>query len=133
MFYPHLLRRYEEEALGRVAAVVAKYQLEQPEAMLTLQRDFGATLSFYEVQREAAREGKEWPARLLRTSSLLERANREIRRAIRRGCAWPTKPGLDIRVWLGVLGYRRHKGDAECTLVYKVVEAALASAGGISR
>jgi len=110
------------EALGRMAAVVAKYQAEQPDAMATLQRDFGATLSFYGVQREAALAGKEWPARLLRTTSLLERANRAIRRAIRRGCAWQTDAGLQIRVWLGLLGYRRRKGDA---LVYQVVEAAL--------
>jgi hypothetical protein len=122
----------EREAVGLMARVVQKYQGEQPEAMATLQRDFGATLQFYGVQREAALEGKAWPRRLLRTSSLLERANREIRKAIRRGCAWPSKGGLNIRVWLGILGYRHHKGDSECTLVYKVAEAALARAGGIS-
>ena len=123
----------ESAALGRMAAVVGKYQTEQPEAMATLQRDFEATLSFYKVQREAALQGKPWPARLLRTTSLLERANRAIRRAIRRGCAWPSKEGLNIRVWLGTLGYRRHKGDAAGPLVYRMAEAALARAGGISR
>jgi len=122
----------EEEAVGRMAVVVAKYQREQPDAMLTLQRDFGATLPFYRVQKEAALAGKAWPARLLRTTSLLERANREIRRAIRRGCAWQSDTGLNIRVWLGILGYRRHKGAAQCTLLYKVAEEALMHSSVVS-
>jgi hypothetical protein len=100
--------------------------------MTTLQRDFKDTLPFYMVQREAALEGKLWSSRLLRTTSLLERANREIRGAIRRGCAWQSKEGLNIRVWLGILGYRRHKGDSDCLSVYEMAETALARAGGFS-
>jgi len=123
----------EAEALERMRAVVDKYQLEQPEAMATLQRDFEATLPFYRVQGEAASEGKLWPARLLRTTSLLERANREIRKAIRRGCAWQSKGGLNIRIWLGSLGYHRHKGDSQCPSVYKMAQTALAQALPISR
>jgi hypothetical protein len=122
----------EAEALRRMEAVVQKYQAEQPLAMSTLQRDFEATVQFYRVQRDVALEGKEWPAELLRTSSLLERANREIRRAIRRGCAWPCEEGLGVRVWLGVLGYRRNKGGPSSSLVYEVAEGALMRARSIS-
>ena len=122
----------EAEACRRMAAVVANYQSEQPRAMATLERDFGATVLFYGVQREAALEGKQWPARLLRTSSHLERANREIRRAIRRGCAWPSEPGLGVRVWLGVLGYRRKSKSRNSSVVSKVAEEALSGAQSIS-
>jgi transposase-like protein len=122
----------EAEALRRMEAVVDSYQAEQPLAMSTLQRDFEATVQFYRVQREAALDGKEWSAGLLRTSSLLERANREIRRAIRRGCAWPSEEGLGVRVWLGALGYRRNKGGPDSCVVYKAAEAALIKATPIS-
>jgi hypothetical protein len=122
----------EAEALRRMEAVVESYQAEQPLAMSTLQRDFEKTLQFYGVQREAALSGKEWPAELLRTSSLLERANREIRRAIRRGCAWPCEQGLRVRVWLGTLSYRRSRGGLDSCVVYRAAEAALIKAKPIS-
>jgi hypothetical protein len=66
-------------ALRRYLEVWRKYRHSQPEAAATLRRDFRPTLTCYALQRKYP----SWPLCLLRTTSRLERFNRNLRRHIR--------------------------------------------------
>ena len=79
------------EALKRYHRFCHQWQPTQPDAVLTLQRDFQDTVTFYLV-RERHRI---WPARYLRTTSLLERLNRSLRFRFRRAGAFHSVTGLN--------------------------------------
>ncbi len=66
----------------------------QPKAIQTLARDFEATLTFYGVQDQASQRGENWPARLLRTTSPLERTFREFRQRYRKAVVLHSPTGL---------------------------------------
>lgn len=66
-------------ALRRYLDVWRKYRHSQPEAVATLRRDFRPTLTFFSIRRTYP----SWPLPLLRTTSRLERFNRNLRRHIR--------------------------------------------------
>ena len=70
------------------------WQKTQPKAIQTLQRDFEATLAFYDAQEEAETLGEYWPAHFLRTTSPLERMFREFRRRFRQAVLFHSKAGL---------------------------------------
>jgi putative transposase len=84
----------EFEARERQQAFCQKWLSEQPAAVASLQRDFELTLTFYGVQRQAAAQGESWPAAALRTTSALERENREFRRRIRAAIQFQSATGL---------------------------------------
>lgn len=98
----------EAEACRRYAAFVAKWEDKEPEAVGRLRNRFEATLAFYAVQSEAAAQGKRWEARYLRTTSPLERANRNIRVKLRAATIFQTEQGLFANVYLA-LGVRGKK------------------------
>jgi len=64
-----------EEALRRYARFRRRWQDEQPEVIATLDRDFEATLTFYQVWNQ----NRLWPMHYLRSISHLERLNRRVR------------------------------------------------------
>jgi transposase-like protein len=66
---------------------------QQPKAIKTLQRDFEATLTFYEALEYAETLGQSWPAHLLRTTSPLERMFREFRRRFRQAILFHSTTG----------------------------------------
>jgi len=81
------------QAMERYQAFCAQWQTAQPKAVQTLQRDFEATLAFYDVIEQARREGRVWPPHLLRTTSPLERMFREFRRRFRQAVLFHSLAG----------------------------------------
>lgn len=85
----------EDAARQQEGAFIAKWQAREPGAVAALQNDFTATLSFYQVQAEVeAATGQRWEARLLRTTSPLERKNRTLRAKARSATIFQTEQGL---------------------------------------
>jgi transposase-like protein len=82
-------RRYET-ALRRYLKVVRAYRDTQPEAVATLRRDFRATVTYYALERQFP----SWKRKNLRTTSHLERFNRNIRRRTRPANAYHSDTGL---------------------------------------
>jgi putative transposase len=82
-------RRYET-ALRRYLKVVRLYRKTQPEAVATLRRDFRATVTYYALEKQFP----SWERKNLRTTSHLERFNRNIRRRTRPANAYHSDPGL---------------------------------------
>ena len=82
-------RRYET-ALRRYLKVVRLYRDTQPEAVATLRRDFRATVTYYALERQFP----SWERKNLRTTSHLERFNRNIRRRTRPANAYHSDPGV---------------------------------------
>ena len=65
----------------------------QPKAIATLSRNFEDTLTFLDIQEQAAERGQIWPAHLLRTTSHLERKFREFRRRYRNAVLFHSESG----------------------------------------
>jgi transposase-like protein len=81
------------QALHLYNAFCAAWLEQQPKAIKTLQRDFAATLTFYEALEYAETLGQSWPAHLLRTTSPLERMFREFRRRFRQAVLFHSTTG----------------------------------------
>jgi hypothetical protein len=82
-------RRYET-MLRRYLKVVRTYRHTQPEAVATLRRDFRQTVSYCALEQECPT----WDRRYLRTTSRLERFNRNLRRRTRAANAYHSTVGL---------------------------------------
>jgi len=65
-----------------------------PSAVATLERDFEQTIAYYALNG-VARE-------LIRTTSLLERTNRELRRKFRQVCCFGSSRGAEVAIYLQV-------------------------------
>ena len=85
----------EFQAQKAFLAFCHKWETAQPKAVHTLQRQFDLTLSFYQVQYQAKCQGETWPATLLRTTSQLERENRNFRRRFRQAVSFHSQVGLE--------------------------------------
>jgi transposase-like protein len=88
-----------DEALRRFQDFCRTWQASQPAAVLTLQRDFADTLTFYALLEHQ----RLWKARALRTTSWLERLNRALRARFRKAGAFHSRAGLEV-VLVQVLG-----------------------------
>jgi len=84
----------------------ARWQAEQPVALATLSRDFELTLTFYQVWADAHARGEDWPLQLLRTTSHLERENREMRSLFRHHLLFHSQQGLTAALLLQSLARR---------------------------
>lgn len=82
-------RRYET-TLRRYLKVVRSYRDTQPVAVATLRRDFRATVTYYTLEQQFP----SWDRKNLRTTSHLERFNRNIRRRTTPANAYHSDPGL---------------------------------------
>jgi hypothetical protein len=82
-------RRYDT-ALRRYLKVVRLYRDTQPEAVATLRRDFRATVTYYALEKQFP----SWERKNLRTTSHLERFNRNIRRRTKPANAYHSDPGV---------------------------------------
>jgi hypothetical protein len=80
--YQTMLRRYLK--------VVRAYRDLQPEAVATLRRDFRSTVTYYALEMQFPR----WERKYLRTTSRLERFNRNIRRRTRPANAYHSDTGV---------------------------------------
>lgn len=85
-----------DEAQARLlyTAFCKIWHTRQAKAIHTLTRDFELSLTFYAVQDQAALQGEFWPARLLRTTSPLERMFREFRQRYRKAVVFHSVSGL---------------------------------------
>jgi putative transposase len=88
--------RAESAAAARLAlsAFALKWQIQAPMAVATLLRDFEATIAFYQLEGVALE--------LARTTSLLERTNRELRRKFRQVGVFGSEVGAKVGVFLQV-------------------------------
>lgn len=86
-------RRYET-MLRRYLKVVRAYRNTQPEAVATLRRDFRLTVSYYALEKEFPA----WGRKHLRTTSRLERFNRNLRRRTRSASAYQSTIGLTAMI-----------------------------------
>jgi hypothetical protein len=82
-------RRYET-MLRRYLKAVRAYRDTQPEAVATLRRDFRATVTYYALEKQFPG----WERKHLRTTSRLERFNRNIRRRTRPANAYHSDTGV---------------------------------------
>jgi putative transposase len=71
-----------------------KWRPQAPDAVATLERDFEHTLVFYQLDAVT----REW----IRTTSLLERTNREFRRKFRQAVTFGSVTGAHVAVYLQV-------------------------------
>lgn len=83
-----------------------RWRAEQPLAVDTLCRDFELTLTFYAVHADAQARGEAWPLQLLRTSSHLERENRETRSLFHHHLLFHSQQGLTAALLLQTLARR---------------------------
>jgi len=79
-----------EQATGRLAVFAQTWRARTPKAVATFERDFEQTIAYY-VLDEVARE-------LIRTTSLLERTNRELRRKFRQVCCFGSPRGAEVSI-----------------------------------
>jgi putative transposase len=83
-----------EEARGRLAAFAEQWRARTPKAVATLERDFEQTIAYYALDG-VTRE-------LIRTTSLLERTNRELRRKFRQVCCFGSPTGAEVANYIQV-------------------------------
>lgn len=89
----------EPQAWLRFHAFCNKWKDSQSKAVRTLQRDFERTLVFYHVHAQAVGRGEDWPLSALRTTSHLERENRNFRRRFRQAVLFHSQQGLEAAVF----------------------------------
>lgn len=77
----------------------SQWTKNQPKAVASLQRDFEQTLTFYQVRRQAAEQGLLWRPALLRTTSQLERENRNLRSRLRKAVVFHSADGLSAALY----------------------------------
>ena len=81
-------------ATTRLATFAEEWHARTPKTVQTLQRDFEQTIAYYQLAG-VARE-------LVRTTSLLERTNRELRRKFRQVCCFGSPKGAEVAIFLQV-------------------------------
>lgn len=89
----------EPQAWLRYHAFYAKWKDSQSKALTTLQRDFERTLVFFQLQSLAWERGENWPLTHLRTTSHLERENRNFRRRFRQAILFHSQAGLETAIF----------------------------------
>ena len=85
---------HAEAARQQLCDWSAKWRPQAPDAVATLERDFEHTLVFYQLDAVT----REW----IRTTSLLERTNREFRRKFRQAVTFGSVTGAHVALYLQV-------------------------------
>jgi putative transposase len=83
-----------QEARTRLAIFADTWRTRTPKTVATLERDFEQTIAYYALEG-LARE-------LIRTTSLLERTNRELRRKFRQVGCFSSLKGAEVAIYLQV-------------------------------
>jgi hypothetical protein len=81
-----------EEARQQLAAWAEQWRLVAPATVATFQRDFEQTIAYFALPDVA----QQW----LRTTSHLERINRELRHRFRQAVTFGSRKGLDVALYL---------------------------------
>jgi hypothetical protein len=82
------------QARDRLASFAKQWRDQAPQSVATLERDFEQTLVFYALSGLAS----EW----IRTTSLLERTNRELRRKFHQAVTFGSHKGAEVAIYLQV-------------------------------
>ena len=82
------------DARARLATFAQTWLAQAPKTVATLTRDFEQTIAYYALDG-VARE-------LIRSTSLLERTNRELRRTFRQVCGFGSLKGAEVAIYLQV-------------------------------
>jgi transposase-like protein len=82
------------QAKERLAVWSTKWGEVAPESVATFERDFDATIAFYQL------EGL--PLQWVRSTSLLERVNRQLRRKFRQALSFGSTVGAEVALYLQV-------------------------------
>jgi len=83
-----------EQARERLAAWASTWREQAPETVTTFERDFEDTIAYYQI------EG--FPRELIRSTSLLERVNRQLRRKVCQALSFASHTGADVALYLQV-------------------------------
>lgn len=97
------------EIQKRRQAFGAKWGEHEPKAVATLERDFEQTVVYLQVQHRARLQGQEWPTEYLRTTSALERVQRQFRQKARQVVIFHAARGVEAAIELVI----RHRGLAD--------------------
>lgn len=117
----------ESEAWSRMRAFSLKWQNEQSKAVNTLQAGFEWTLSFYQVLAQAEQAGQQWPATLFRTTSQLERENRNIRRRLDGAGLFHSEQGLAACFYLNQVFCQSMRTSSIPALWSQIIQRQLAT------
>ena len=110
------------EVEAHLKAFGDKWREQEPEAVLTLERGFEATIVYLDVLAGARKDGEEWPVRYLRTTSALERVNRTLRQKFRQVVIFHSDQGLEAAIQL-VIAHRGLAGESKESWVDAIEEA----------
>jgi transposase-like protein len=82
-------------AQERFVKFCTEWRNEQPEVVDTLERNFDATLTFYDVLAQVRASGQKWQASFMRSTSHVERLNRSYRHRLHRSIVYHSMTGLE--------------------------------------
>ena len=85
---------HPEIARQRLRDWAQQWRPQAPAAVATLERDFEDTLVYYQLDTVT----REW----IRTTSLLERTNRELRRKFRQALSFGSNVGAEVALYLQI-------------------------------
>ena len=110
----------------RLAEFRAKWAEREPKAVATLERDFDQTLVYLKVAEKARRRGEEWRLECLRTTSPLERVQRDFRGKARQAVIFHSAKGVDAAIQLVIAHH--HLADHSTQFWGHLLEEALLAA-----
>jgi transposase-like protein len=93
------------EAQARLAAFGDQWRLTQPQAVATFEREFEQTIRYYWLEG-MVRE-------VVRTTSRLERTNRELRRKFRQVGCFSSPKGAEVAVYIQVTRLNAESGQGD--------------------
>ena len=93
--------RSAPEARARLVAKASHWRATQPQAVATFEREFEQTIRYYSL------EG------MVRTTSRLERTNRELRRKLRQVGCFSSPQGAEVAVYIQVTRLNAESGSDE--------------------
>jgi putative transposase len=91
------------QARERLRRWAEQWRERAPKAVATLERDFEQTLAYYSLESVA----REWT----RTTALLERTNRQLRRKFRQAVTFGSRKGAEVGIYLQVQRLHAHWTD----------------------
>jgi transposase-like protein len=118
----------EREIRRRLVRFRAKWEVTEPKAVATLERDFDRTLAYLKVLSTARREGQEWRVECLRTTSLLERVQRHFRQKARQVMIAHSEKGADASIELVIRRRGLASDDKQTESWTQLLEQALLAA-----
>jgi transposase-like protein len=83
-----------EQAKERLVVWSTRWREVAPKSVATFERDFDATIAYYQLEGIA----REW----VRSTSLLERVNRQLRRKFRQALSFGSSQGAEVALYLQV-------------------------------